>query len=234
MLCQVYNCPYIPKAVSKYYTYDWQFAAKVIEVSIIIRSSTVIVAMPIILQFYTAITGSLLDVPLSLWATWLASLFYVVAWVIFKLRCPTFVAQYHDYGQYKKKEHSHRWIIWEIFNNIDMLQDKDSIIRELIDKGLAYDSGMQTSSLCCRAAPLFSTSQSHGNEIALHNPVNLNRDLYIPIECDGRRFTITLQETDPSRSEKEKEFFWVLLTPTARSRPTARVFFWGLIPTSIN
>lgn len=223
---------YIPKAVSKYYNYDWQFAARIIDNPTIIRSSTVIAAMPILIEVYSIIYSSSLAVPLSLWATWLSSILYVLAWIHFKIRCPKFVSQYHDFGQYLAKKHSHRWILWELFNNVQTLKESEHIFEEIIDKNLAHISSHAVSPSVCRATPIFTVPKIETEKFKIYSPANLGRDLYIPVERDSKKFTITLQEDDPELLAKEKEFFWILLTPAARSRIIDRRIFWTLIYSS--
>lgn len=226
---------YVPIPVSRAYGRDWQFAAKLINNAAVAKATTVIATTPIILTAYEFFVNSPVNaytntaVPPSLWIIWLFAISYLGAFVAFQAFCPKFVKQYHNYGEYEAKKHAHRWIMWEVWNYFDSLENKENFVQELIDKGLAYDASALSPLNECRATPLLlEQHKSFGIEEKdkFYKPVNLNRDLYIPILHKGRRFTLSLQEDDERLSTKEKELFWTLLSPAARSLPVKRKIVW--------
>jgi len=55
---------------------------------------------------------------------WLSSLFFVIALTLYQLFCPQFIKTYNSFGDYKKRLHSPRWIIWE---SLSVINDKQEI-----------------------------------------------------------------------------------------------------------
>jgi hypothetical protein len=64
------------------------------------------------------------------------------------------------------------------------------------------------------------------DRIQVFQPVNANRDLYLPLIIDGKKFVLPMQEADPCLDSKQKELFWILLTECAKSRPISRAIVW--------
>ena len=99
---------FIPPKVSKWYRYDWQFALDVSRAPFLRRAALVISVMPLIIAAFQHLPEFLRPaVPLSLWLTWIASVLVIVASVVTNA-CPKFVREYRDFGEYKKRQHSHR------------------------------------------------------------------------------------------------------------------------------
>jgi len=66
---------------------------------------------------------------------WFASVSFLFAAATYFIFCPRFIKQYGSYSDFDAYGHSHRWIVWEFFNNISEPQRWDSIIYELRFKG---------------------------------------------------------------------------------------------------
>jgi hypothetical protein len=65
--------------------------------------------------------------------------------------------------------------------------------------------------------------------VQVFKPINIKRDIYLPIYCDGKEWVLSLQEDDQKLAEKEKELFWILYTQAAKERPCWRFCFWVLV-----
>jgi len=213
--------------VSRYYTYDWQFAATVGHLTLLRSAALVIAIMPIILELSRGAFGVSWPVPLSLWLTWLSSIFYLFCWLILYIRCPSFIKQYGNFGDYSKRQHSHRWILWELYNSRCVITALPDVISETIQKGIAKYAYEKDDDCIFAACPLFKQN-SVAQNFAIFPPVNMNRDLYIPVVLDRQRVVLSLQERDPELPNKEKELFWIILTRLTKERIRSRVAFWAL------
>mgnify|MGYP000846217707 CR=1 FL=1 len=216
---------YSPPKVSRWYRFDWQYAADISKVTSLQTASFIIVVVPLALQFR-------LDLPANLWLMWLSAVFFVLSLVIMNLWGPKFVREYRDYGQYSSRNHSHRWIVWEFYNNVTLLSGWKTIIEETLHKGISFYADTQLAYCEYKCAPLFAHSDST-NELQLHYPENVDRDIYLPISFYGKRVILMLQEDDPKLKEKEKELFWILYSQAAKEKEVARKFYWASIYISI-
>lgn len=45
---------------------------------------------------------------------WLSSMFFFLALVLYKLRCPAFIKKYHTFTEYEEVGHDPRWIVYEV------------------------------------------------------------------------------------------------------------------------
>jgi hypothetical protein len=109
------------------------------------------------------------------------------------------------------------------------LQRWRTIVQETLAKGISVDSrisslDMNEYALC----PVFPPAPAL-DSIGVFEPVNANRDIYMPMHCFGKRLVLVLQESDPKLREKEKELFWILYTEAAKERPGYRAVYWGLV-----
>ena len=112
-----------------------------------------------------------------------------------KLACPRSVQEYRDYGEYRKREHSHRWIIWEIYNNIERLSGWHELISESLAKGIADQLNNLTAQERAEISPKLSTNTQDG--VRLVKPVNYLRDIYLPVERGAERLVVLMREGDP-------------------------------------
>lgn len=53
-----------------------------------------------------------LSLPFNWELLWLSSLFFVIALLIYWLRCPAFVMKYNSFTDYKQYSHDQRWMAW--------------------------------------------------------------------------------------------------------------------------
>lgn len=69
-----------------------------------------------------------------------SSIIYLVALVIIKLRAPKFLQDFQDYKGYEDKKNSHRWILWQFYHNLTEMKRGFSLLAELIEKLLSFES----------------------------------------------------------------------------------------------
>ena len=69
--------------------------------------------------------------------------------------------------------------------------------------------------------------------ITIYKPININRDIYLPILLEDKKIILFLEEDDKKLSVKEKELYWILYSQAVKEKVVARVIFWILIYTSI-
>lgn len=218
---------FIPKAVSRLYRKDWQFALDIARLPVLPQAALIISVMPILVQYVPSVI-----LPKSIWLTWTAAFLFVIAYGLLRVRCPKFILEYRDFGQYAERQHSHRWIVWEFYNNIKSLENWEITIQELIFKKLTIEdsTGVNFKPFSfCGNLPL----PSNNDEIQIFRPVNHGRDIFLPFYCSGKRVLLPMQESDPERHEKEKELFWILYTQATKERKYSRSTFWILIYAAI-
>lgn len=224
---------FVPPVVSRWYRFDWQYAVDVSKIPVLQMASLIIAVMPFLLSskaFLAAIGGS---IPLALWLLWPASIAFVFAWAMVNLACPKFIREYRDYGQFKARGHSHRWIVWEFYNNLESLAGWKGIVRETFSKGITCNVEDLKDEEARKALAHF-PEQTEDDSVQVFTPINVKRDIYLPIHCDGKQWVLSLQEEDPKLESKERELFWILYSQAAKERPVRRTLFWILIVLAIS
>lgn len=232
--------PYEPPQVSKYFRYDWQFAVEISRLPFLRPAALVIGFMPLITKASITLFGlQVIKVPPSVWVTWWSSVAFIASWTLLHFRCPQLIREYQDYGQYAQKQHSHRWVVWRFYHTIFELSDWQMVIRETLAKGLTVRPADSLPDRVYRCCPCFikksadSTKELFGpppnrEVVEIFYPINISRDIYVPIYCDGERHVLLMQEDDPKLAQKEKELFWLIFTEAAKEHPCCRVLFWCL------
>ncbi len=220
---------FVPPAVSRWYRWDWQFALDVSRLPVLSEAALFISITPIVISVSQTIFPSLRiseSIPVPLWLFWGASVAFVFAWVLLYFACPKFIQEYRDFGQYASRQHSHRWIVWEFYNNLRSLSGWENVVRETSPKGLTVEAEQLATNVTERFSSEFATPT---NKVQVFTPVNIDRDIYLPIHIDGKRLVLFMKEKDPELSEKEKELFWILYTQAAKERLFWRILFWVLV-----
>src|SRR5712692_5010163 len=190
---------FIPPGVSRWYRYDWQYAVDVSSASLLQEAALLISLTPIIISISKAIFPSLgvVDsIPVPLWLLWGASVAFVFAWALLYLTCPKFIREYRDFGQYALRQHSHRWIVWEFYNNLESLSGWESIVRETSPKGLTTEATQLPKDLIARLGADFAAAAT--GQLKVFKPVNIHRDIYLPIHADGKQLVLPMLENDPA------------------------------------
>jgi hypothetical protein len=219
-----------PPTVSRWYRFDWQYAVDVASVSLFQQAASLIA---VILTILSSSSGIFLSLPSAkstaapLWFLWGASVAFLLASVLLYLRCPKFVREYRDFGQYATRQHSHRWILWEFYNNLESLAGWEGVVRETSSKGLTTDAEHLPQEVLKQLDKDFLAPPT--GKVRVFKPANIDRDLYLPIHIDGRKLVISMMETDTDLQKREKELFWILYSQAAHERPVWRTVFWVLM-----
>jgi hypothetical protein len=209
-----------PEPVSPYFWLDWNYALKVARLPALRPASIIISLMPVL----AGIMDLLSVVIPNLWVLWTASIFFLVGYAILKVRAPRFIQEYQFYSQYESCGHSHRWIVWQFHLNLHSLSRWQHVVRETKEKLLSLPCESTYDFKVCRLCPVFSWSQAQLIQVA--PPIQVERDIYLPIRVGKEKLVLPMQENDPELSFKQKELFWVLLTQCAKERPVARALVW--------
>jgi hypothetical protein len=207
------------RPVSRYFRRDWHFAIRVAYAPLLRQAALVIALMPILEKI----------LPMQhfayLWILWSASVAFIFGFAVLQMRAPAFVQEYQNYAQFEARKHSHRWIVWEFWRARTVLPEWAGLLRELCYKQLAYPVAMQLDCDAYRVCPTFTPTTNHQTDAL--EPVNANRDIYLPIVIDGDRFVLPMQESDPDLGNKQKELFWILFTEGAKATPISRGIVWA-------
>jgi hypothetical protein len=125
--------------VSRYFRRDWQFLVDIVRTPLVKEASATISATPALvnLSWLKEATGG--TVSPTIWITWIAAILYLGFFGTARWRCPSFIFENRDFGEYKKRQHSVRFIGWELKAALRSLEDP-KLIDELIEKGLAQES----------------------------------------------------------------------------------------------
>lgn len=214
--------PYSPPLVQKGYRKDWQFAIDISRAPVLRPATLLIAAAPIMFDLSSAVG---LEVQ-GLTLTWLASVAFIIAWVVLRVRCPQFLQEYRDYGAYDSRGHSHRFIIWEFYHNLVSLTAWSDVLKETRPKLLVETEEQVPDKVRLEFAETPSPRSSKG--VRAHTPIFDGRDLYLPIVDDEGTCFLALREEDPRLRSKEKELFWILFTASAKENPGSRMAFWCL------
>lgn len=211
---------YEARPVSRFHIFDWNYAYRVAQIPALTPASFIIASMPLLSRM-TFLSGYIAN----LWVLWAASICFLSAILFLKIRMPRFIKEYRYYTQYQSRGHSHRWIVWEFFNNLSTLSDPNYIVLETKAKGIILpcdDSDLNV----CRVCPIFRPNTQLPVEVS--KPIQVDRDIYLPIRAEGHRMVLAMQESDPALDLKQKELFWILLTQFAKERPISRSIVWLL------
>lgn len=220
---------YTPPTVSRFYRYDWQYAMDIYKHVSFRIASFVIFLVPFLFEIKSLIQFSL---PLNLWLFWFSSVFFIISMVILNFACPRFVREYRDYGEYIKRGHSHRWIVWEFYNNLTSLTGWENIVKETLAKRISINIEKLDDEELLNHFPFFK-EESLNTEVRISEPVNIDRDIYMPIQIEGERILLFLREEDVKLDKKEKELFWILYSQAVKEKAIFRFFYWVFIYLSI-
>jgi hypothetical protein len=69
--------------------------------------------------------------------------------------------------------------------------------------------------------------------VSVSQPVNISRDIYLPICCDGKQQVLAMEESDQLLMQKEKELFWILYTQAVKEKRVIRFIFWIFFYTAV-
>lgn len=212
------------KPVSKGFVLDWQFILATGRFSVFKPAVAVITALPFVSDVARVVPIG----TTGFWLFWAASVLSLVTFGLTYFFCPDFIRKYEDFATFEKMGHTHRWILWLFQLNQSNFINKDYVVRETLDKGLARP----VSDLFKKGSPMPSSlafgSAPPNSKIVVGNPANIGRDLYVPLWIDGSKYLLTLLEDDPKLELKLKELFWIIYTDLTKSGPKVRRIIWLL------
>jgi len=219
---------YIPISVSRYFHLDWNYALRIVRFQVLTWISPLIFATGILTRFFPVMNFRVPQVA----CLWVASASFLLGFFILRIRAPLFMQEYKNFKEYDDVGHSHRWILWQYNAYLPSLSpsERESVLRELIDKGLAFAVSCQTDELVYGACPIARGPDNGSSELC--KPVNLNADLYATFYVDNRSYVLPVQLTDPNAKERQRELFWILYTRCADTRQIARLLVWLLFGTA--
>lgn len=205
---------------------DWQFAVDVSKFPMARPASMVISLTPLFLNANDRF-GFTEDSVLLLWT---AAVIFLVAWVLLYLRCPKFIREYRDYGAFQARAHSHRWIVWEFYWSLETLEGWRKIVSETLDKRLSRSATSVDEDIIVRKHPSF---KRVSNGIQIFEPVNHDRDIFLPFHFQGQKLVLPIQEKDGELAQKEQELFWILYSQATKERAASRAAYWVLLVFSL-
>lgn len=234
------------EGVAKNFRFDWQFLIAASRINSALSLATLFSLIAIVTKF-----ADLVNLGTRALVCFIAaSAGYAVAIVIIKMRAPRILQEYPDYKSYEDKKHSHRWILWQFYHEVQTLKYGAKLLQETIEKKLSSDVGTlprsrlplnKSFSGTCIAQRVTIT-QRDGSvptyDMCVHAPYNFDRDLImgftIKSSVDGveRKYVLPIREGDPKIDLKIKELFWITLTEAAKENPLSRWIAWTLVRTS--
>jgi hypothetical protein len=182
--------------------------------------------MPIIATYFPVLHIS----TRGYWLLWAGSIMFLLGWLTLKWRAPHFIQQYANYSAYKLHGHSHRFVVWELYNNFSSIGNKAALFRETIEKHLSRPHSDYNQDTINFDAT--SREAKRESSLRVFRPINLNRDIHLPFSLQGDDYMLSMEEHDPELKEKEKELFWIIYAEQAGGRETARMIVWSLFYTS--
>jgi hypothetical protein len=212
------------------YRWDWQFAGDVGKIPFVQEAALLISITPILVFLSSAAfpqVSATVNTAFPLWMLWIAAMAFIFGRFLYYFFCPKFIQEYRDFGQYAARQHSHRWIIWEFYHNLTSLSGWREIVKETSPKGLTVDVTDLSGNIAERLTAVFGEIVTE--DLKVFTPVNIERDIYLPIYAQGKRLVVPMREADRDLSKKEKELFWILYTQAAKERSGLRVAYWILI-----
>ena len=213
--------------VNTEYRKDWQFAMDVMIKPIVKPATSVIFIVPILLgilniEIFNGVEFPF-QLPLTLWLSWASAILYLIALTIYRVYCPKFIQEYRDFGQFSKREHSHRWIVWEFYYNIIKYETWE-LLRESYDKNISLEADIN------EINEYFNSKIDEKAKIDMLKPKVEERNIILPFKLENnKKYLLKISEEDNELNEKEKELFWILYTSLTKQNETARTWFWRVI-----
>jgi len=215
--------------VSKYFRRDWQFIVDYIRTPIAKEAATIVIATPAVLELEVIKTILGGTVSKSIGLTWMAAFTYIVFVLFGYFTCPKFVREYRDFGEYSKRQHSNRFIGWELQNAL-RLTDDDKLIDELIEKGLVEKiQELDVKKVIAAGLP----AEKIGRYI-LYGPNNVGVDLILYFRLQYEVYKLVIDDSKiAAESTIQRNLFWVIYTKLAKIWPKRRYFTWALFTLSV-
>lgn len=234
------------EGVAKSFRSDWQFLIAASRINSALSLATLFSVIAIVTKFTDLIS---LGTP-ALICFIVAVTLYVMAIAIITTKAPQILQEYPDYKSYEDKKHSHRWILWQFYHEVQTLKHGAKLLQETIEKKLSFDVAMLSRSRLPLQASFVGTCtarsvtivQPDGSsptyDMCVHAPYNFDRDLIMGFTIKSRvdgiehRYVLPLREGDSKIDLKVKELFWITLTEAAKENPASRWIAWALVRAS--
>lgn len=234
---------FLVEGVAKSFRSDWQFLIGASRMSSALSLATLFSVIAIVTKF-----ADLVNLGIYAVCCFIAAVVcYAVAIGIIKFRAPQILQEYPDFKTYDDKKHSHRWVLWQFYHEIQSLEHGFKLLEETVAKKLSKDvTTMSRSRLPLTAsfkgnclAKSVKITQPDGStptyDFCVHEPINFDRDLIMGFtmksSADGieRKYVLPIRESDEKLDLKVKELFWIVLTEAAKENPVSRWFAWSLV-----
>jgi hypothetical protein len=234
------------EGVAKNFRFDWQFLIAASRINSALSLATLFSLIAIITKFADLAN---LGTPALIYFI-VSAATYGLAIVIIKIRAPRILQEYPDFESYEEKKHSHRWILWQFYHEVQTLENGAKLLQETIEKKLSFDvAALSRSRLPLNAsfggtciARRVTITQRDGStptyDMCMYAPYNFDRDLImgftITSSVDGfdRKYVLPIREGDSKIDLKIKELFWITLTEAAKANPVSRWIAWTLVRAS--
>jgi hypothetical protein len=211
-------------AVSKYFRHDWQFIVDYLRTPLLKEAATAIAAAPAILDLNFIQNQTTAGISKAIGFTFVAAIAYIAFYLVGYLSCPKFVREYRDYGDYAKRQHSNRFIGWELMQALRDTGDS-ALIDELIEKGLARP--LEEKDVAKITA--VGLKRLVVGPYVVFGPNNIGVDLFIYFRREQSIFRLWLKDEKIDHTDtSQRNLFWVIYTRLTKSKPTARYTTWGL------
>ena len=208
--------------VGRLYSLDWQHLLDTWRRPFL-RPATIVISVAPMLANTPLVRGVL---PPTFILTWLASLLVVAMWVTVLVACPRFLREYRDFGVYRSRQHSHRWILWEFYYTAPTLPKWSELLTEVRSKRLTQPiEGLPQLGEAAGKA----TDSSESGGMTIHRPVNVDRDLVCLLDFGDASEILVMAEGERLAVEKERELFWIIYSRAASARPRVRFVCWLLL-----
>ncbi|MDM1380883.1 hypothetical protein [Myroides marinus] len=154
-----------------------------------------------------------LQLPFKWEILWISSLFFIIAFILYKVFVPNFITKYFSLKYYKEFEHSPRWLVWEAQNLIISKTDLSKFVKRMSDK------------------KYIKTSDNTINEKTFVEVKEKQTILYFSFDGKNYEFALPIINDDKKTENKEetdiavREIFWEIFGRFSSSR----VFIRGLI-----
>lgn len=211
--------------VNPWFRFDWQFVRDVQSLRPL-NSAVAIISVSPLLVSVSESTG--IAVPPHFFLTWLAAIFYTLSWAITYFACPEFLREYRDFSAFKQREHSHRWIVWELVNNLKLNPNSRKLLKELVAKDVARP--IKSKPECGRFfTGGLESLKGQAEAIAVFKPVQVSRDIFLPFQVDSSKYLLEVREQDSNKENIQRELFWVVYSEAAKRNHGWRITVWLLI-----
>ena len=234
--------------IPKNYRRDWQYVIAASRMTSALSLATLFSVIAIVTKMTDLVN---LGRP-TLACFVLAVLAYVLAILVIRFRAPAFLQEYPDYKSFDDKKHSHRWILWELWNNLPLFENGFALLRETVEKRLTTDVTTPLSRSQLPVARSFQrpliTGTMNGEplggvtpvlEFKAYEPMNFDRDLIMAFTMTSsadnieRKYVLPIREGDAKRDLKCKELFWIIFTRAAKENPRSKYLAWVLVRVSV-